>query len=109
MEKLMTNDTWITEDDLKQVKVQAKEIWEDFCADLDAREGEQTWTEIEVNKKYFDIECYDEECDRTGRKQEMYCNVYPTTPAGYQLHGMEWRETDSTRSVRLFTKGNNDE
>ena len=109
MEKVMTNENWITKDELKEVKVQAKEIWEDFCADLHAREGEQTYTEIQVNTKYFDIECYDEACDRTGNTMEMYCNVYPVTPAGYQLHGMEWREMDGTRWIRLFTKGNNDE
>jgi len=103
----MTNENWITKDELKEVKVQAKEIWEDFCSDVEAREGEQNYTEIEVNKKYFDIECCDEECDRTGRKQEMYCNVYPVIPAGYELHGMEWREMDGTRWIRLFTKGNN--
>ena len=56
MEKVMTNENWITKDELKEVKVQAKEIWEDFCADLHAREGEQTYTEIQVNTKYFDIE-----------------------------------------------------
>ena len=105
----MTNDTWITEDDLKQVKVQAKEIWEDFCADLDAREGEQTYTEIQVNKKHFDIECYDEACDRTGNTMEMYCNVYPVMPTEYELHGMQWRETDGTRWIRLFTQGESEE
>ena len=57
MEKVMTNENWITKDELKEVKVQAKEIWEDFCADLHAREGAQTNTEIQVNTKNFDIEC----------------------------------------------------
>ena len=100
---------WITGDELQQVKVQAKKIWEDFCADLDAREGEQTWTEIEVSKKYFDIECYDEECTRTGNAMEMYCNVYPVMPTEYELHGMQWRETDGTRWIRLFTQGESEE
>ena len=100
----MNPSEWITEDELNQARVEAKEIWENFCNDLEACDGEQSWTEIKINDKFFDVECYDEECDRTGIKQEMYCNIYPAIPTE---NG--WRETDGTRWVRLFSKGEEEE
>jgi len=97
------DDDWITGDELKQVKVQAKEIWEDFCSHTYEQAEEETWTEVEVNGKFFDIQCDDEWLDRTGSKEEMYCNVYPVL----STKNTKLRDTDGTRSVRLFTKGNN--
>tara|TARA_R100001509_G_C4829973_1_gene202948 strand:- start:637 stop:966 length:330 start_codon:yes stop_codon:yes gene_type:complete len=100
----MNPSDWITEDEINQAKVEAKEIWENFCNDLEACDGEQSWTEIKINDKFFDIECYDPECDRTGLKQEMYCNLYPAIPT---VNG--WRETDGTRGIKLFSKGEEEE
>ena len=81
---------WITESQISLAKQKAKEILKNFCP---ATDGEQSWTEIQIEGKFFDIECYQEE------DNDVVCSVYPvyTTKCG------RWRETDSENWIRLFT------
>lgn len=93
---------WITEEQLKQIRVRAKQIYKDFLAD---KSGEQSWDEIEIDGLYFDIECWDETGDE---RKETSCSVYPTQHTirldggGFGKSNAEWRETDSDKSIRLF-------
>ena len=82
---------WITESQISIAKQKAKEILKDFCS---ATDGEQSWTEIEIDGKFFDIECYQE-----NEKYDVICSVYPvyTTKCG------GWRQTDGENWIRLFT------
>ena len=52
---------WINKQELETAKSMAFEIYKDFRSDCDCTEGEQTWTEIEINGKFFDIECFDDD------------------------------------------------
>tara|TARA_S200002703_G_scaffold158417_2_gene168720 strand:- start:2313 stop:2600 length:288 start_codon:yes stop_codon:yes gene_type:complete len=88
---MMSNLSWITESQINVAKQKAKEILKDFCW---ATDGEQSWTEIEIDGKFFDIECYQED-----EKDDVVCNVYPT----YRTNCETWRETDGKNWIRLFT------
>ena len=68
----MSKLSWITESQINIAKQKAKEISKDFCW---ATDGEQSWTEIEIDSKFFDIECYQED-----EEADVVCNVYPTYP-----------------------------
>lgn len=83
--------SWITESQVNIAKQKAKKISKDFCW---ATDGEQSWTEIEIDSKFFDIECYQED-----EKADVVCNVYPTYPTKCGT----WRETDGENWIRLFT------
>ena len=78
----MSKLSWITESQTNIAKQKAKEISKDFCW---ATDGEQSWTEIEIDSKFFDIECYQED-----EEADVVCNVYPTYPTKCGA----WRETD---------------
>ena len=94
----MSKLSWITESQINIAKQKAKEISKDFCW---ATDGEQSWTEIEIDSKFFDIECYQED-----EEADVVCNVYPTYPTKCGA----WRETDGENWIRLFTsKEVNDE
>ena len=89
---------WITKQELKTAKSKACEIFTKFCKD---KQGcESNWVEIEVDGKFFDVECHDETGADTGdyRKGTMYCAIYPTyiTDNGY-------RQTDGSNWIKLFT------
>ena len=49
---------WITEEQLKEGRVQAEKFYKEFLEDTYPLEGEQTWNEIEIDGQYFDIECW---------------------------------------------------
>jgi hypothetical protein len=88
---MMSRLSWITKSEINIAKQKAKKILKDFCS---ATDGEQSWTEIEINGKFFDIECYQED-----EKDDVVCSVYPvyTTKCG------RWRETDGGNWIILFT------
>ena len=96
----MSNVDWITSEQLETAKKKALKIFNEFCEHSDC---EQEWTEIEIDGKYFDVECYDETGADTGnyRKGTMYCAIYPT-----YVNQNGWRETDGTEWIRLFIKAN---
>ncbi len=88
---------WITEEQLKEGRVQAEKFYKEFLEDTYPLEGEQTWNEIEIDGQYFDIECWDD--DMENPRTETSCAIYPT----YLIN--DWRETDSEKWIRLFTNG----
>ena len=87
---------WITEKQLEQGRVQAEKIYKEFLEDTHPLEGEQTWTEIEIDGQYFDIECWDD--DMENPRTETTCAIYAVYPTE---NG--WRECDGTKFIRLFT------
>lgn len=90
---------WITSAELRSVYKQAEFIADDFWANK-FMEGEETWNEVWVVDKAFDINCYEEDYD--GRVEErnspVHVSVYPTyeTDRGY-------RETNGELYFRLFS------
>ena len=84
--------TWITKSQIEVARKEGLKILNDF--DI-ADDSEQSWTEIEIDGKFFDIECYQEE-----EQDDVVCNVYPVYPTKCGT----WRETDGTKWVRLCTK-----
>ena len=88
---------WITKQELKTAKDMAIEIFKDFNKGYCHQEGEQTWTEIEINGKFFDVECFDDDMDK--ERTDTYCAIYPVYPTECGT----WRETDGTKWIRLFT------
>ena len=96
----MSDINWISKEELKTANNQAKKIYKDFCKVYDHQEGEQTWTEIEINGKFFDIECFDDDMGKP--RTDTYCSIYATHPTQCGT----WRETDGTKFIRLFTNTN---
>jgi len=97
----MSEVSWITNKQLEIAQNRAGKIFDEFLEDIEMQMGEQSWTEIEIDGKFFDIECYDETGADTGnyRKGTMYCSIYPTYPTQCGT----WRETDGDNWIRLFT------
>ena len=95
-------NNWITNQELKRAKVMAGKIYKDFCNSYDYQEGEQTWTEIDINGKFFDIECFDDDMDKP--RTDTYCSIYPV----YPTECGKYRETDGTNWIRLFTSKEQD-
>ena len=88
---------WITKQELKTAKDMAIEIFKDFNKGYCHQEGEQTWTEIEINGKFFDVECFDDDMDK--ERTDTYCAIYPV----YPTECGKYRETDCDNWLRLFT------
>jgi hypothetical protein len=86
---------WITEQELKTAKGMASEIFTKFCKDKQGCESD--WVEIEINGKFFDIECFDDDMDK--ERTDTFCAIYPVCPTECG----KYRETDCDRWVRLFT------
>ena len=84
-------DDWITEEQLRKAKIQAKPIFQDFLRD---EEGDDDWTEIEIDGQYFDINCWEDDMKKPAT--ETYCAIYPT----HLINGL--RQTDGQRYKRLF-------
>jgi hypothetical protein len=85
----------ITELQLNKARLEAKKIYKDFLKD--SNQGEQSWNEIEIDKEYFDIECWDDDMGKP--RTNTYCSIYATYPTQCGT----WRETDGTKFIRLFT------
>ena len=92
-------DDWITEEQLRKAKIQAKPIFQDFLSDKLGDESD--WTEIEMDGQYFDIECWDDDMKKP--RTETYCAIYPTR----LING--WRQTDGQRYKRLFIGARTDD
>ncbi len=87
---------WITKQELEEAKSIASKIYKDFCSDIDLG---QEWIEIEINGKFFDLDCFDD--DMENPRTDTYCNIHAT----YPTEGGAWRETDGEKFIRLFTNG----
>ena len=68
----MYRPSWITKSQLEVAYEKGLKILNNFDR---ATDGEQSWTEIEIDGKFFDIECYQEK-----EQDDVVCNVYPTYP-----------------------------
>ncbi len=88
---------WITKQELKTAKDMSIEIFKDFNRAYCHQEGEQTWTEIQINGKFFDVECFDDYMHKP--RTDTYCAIYPVYPTKCG----KYMETDGTNWVRLFT------
>lgn len=88
----MYRPSWITKSQLEVAYEEGLKILNNFDRAFD---GEQSWTEIEIDGKFFDIECYQEE-----EHDDIECNVYPTYPTNCG----KWRETDASQAIRLCTR-----
>ena len=66
----MYRPSWITKSQLEVAYEKGLKLLNAFCF---ATDGEQSWTEIEIDGKFFDIECYQET-----EQDDVVCNVYPT-------------------------------
>ena len=91
----MSNVDWITSEQLGKARKIAKEYFDEFC---EHDSYEQEWIEIEIDGKYFDLDCFDDNMDLP--RTDVFCNIHPT-----YLNQDGWRETDGTEFIRLFTKG----
>tara|TARA_R100001015_G_C4490745_1_gene68390 strand:- start:152 stop:448 length:297 start_codon:yes stop_codon:yes gene_type:complete len=89
---------WITKQELEEAKSIASKIYKDFCSDI-CLSGEQEWTEIEINGKFFDLDCFDDDMEKP--RTETYCNIHATYPTKVGA----CRETDGEKFIRLFTNG----
>jgi len=89
---------WISDAELKEANEKALAIFDEFYDSIG--DGEETWTEIQVGDKFFDINCWDEGIgyDLPSREGAVHCSICPTVDLdnGY-------RETDSALCLRLFT------
>ena len=107
----MWNLDWVTEDHYKQACIEAKEIFDDFYADKS--EGEETWTEIQIGDKSYDVNCWDENIDACWDEndEELYDKrvgpVHCILHATYETQNGEWRETDGDLFIRLFSQLSN--
>ena len=87
---------WISRQELKIAKDMAIEIFKDFNKSNGYADGEQTWTEIEINGKFFDIDCFDDYMDKP--RTNTVCAIYPV----YPTECGKYRETDCDNWLRLF-------
>lgn len=91
-------EPWISDAELKEANEKALDIFDQFYDNIG--DGEETWTEIQVGDKFFDINCWDEGIgegyeERTGA---VHCSIYELVEkeGGY-------RYCEGDRYLRLFT------
>ena len=90
---------WITDEEYTKAYKQAEAIADNFMANK-FLEGEETWEEIWVNGKAFDINCYEEDMDMDADER--------TTPVHVAIHPTieddnGFRSTDGLNYERLFS------
>jgi|TARA_R110002050_G_scaffold15965_7_gene48769 hypothetical protein len=89
---------FITKDELNELLPKALE---EFKAFVRGEGYEEEYFEMWAGGKVFDLNVWDEEgSDRSGRCSAA---LYPTTETIRDDTGGEWRETDSSRWVTLFS------
>ena len=93
-----STELWITDEELKEANKQALEIFDEFYDNIG--HGEETWTEIQVGDKFFDINCWDEGIgyDYPSREGAVHCSIYKLLEkdGGY-------RYCEGDKYLRLFT------
>ena len=91
-------EEWLSDAELKEANKQALEIFDEFY--VNTGHGEETWTEIQVGDKFFDINCWDEGIGEgyEDREGAVHCTVYPTVELD---NGYRYCEGD--KYLRLFT------
>ncbi len=100
----MVNLDWLTEAEYKEAYKKAQAICAEFYADTD--EGEETWSEIEIGDKVFDLNCWEEDDpqydweDFDTRQNPVHCTLYPVY---WDDGGEGYRVTDWDNALTLFT------
>lgn len=93
-----SSQLWITDSELKEANEKALEIFDNFY--LNEGDGEEIWQEIEVNNKFYDINCWDEGIGEgiPDREGAVHCTIYPL-----EEDAKGYRFNDGQRCIRLFT------
>ena len=93
-----STELWITDEELKEANEKALVVFDEFY--VNTGHGEETWTEIQVGDKFFDINCWDEGIGEgyEDREGAVHCTVYPTIELD---NGYRYNEGD--KYLRLFT------
>lgn len=93
----MTSE-WITDAELKEANEKAMKIFDSFYSET--VEAEEIWTEIIVNNKYFDVNCWDEGIDEGYRNREgaVHCVLHRVVENGAGV-----RYCDGDTYIKLFT------
>lgn len=93
-----STEVWISDAELKEANAKALEIFDEFY--INTGHGEETWTEIQVGDKFFDINCWDEGIGLGDeyRSGPVHCCVYKLLEkdGGY-------RYCEGDHYLRLFT------
>ena len=89
---------WITDAELKEANEKAMKIFDSFYSE--AVEAEEIWTEIIVNNKYFDVNCWDEGIDMGYRNREgaVHCALHRVVEDEGGV-----RSCDGDTYIKLFT------
>lgn len=93
-----SSELWITDSEIREATEQAVDIFDEFF--LNTSHGEETWTEIQIGDKFFDLNCWDEGMGDgyEDRKGAVHCTIYPTKELE---NGYRYNEGDIY--LRLFT------
>jgi hypothetical protein len=93
-----STELWITDEELKEANEKALVVFDEFYDNIG--HGEETWTEIQVGDKFFDINCWDEGIGEgyEDREGAVHCSIYPTIELD---NGYRYCEGD--KYLRLFT------
>jgi len=93
-----STELWITDEEVKEANEKALVVFDEFY--VNTGHGEETWTEIQVGDKFFDINCWDEGIGEgyEDREGAVHCTVYPTIELD---NGYRYNEGD--KYLRLFT------
>jgi hypothetical protein len=93
-----SSQLWITDSELEEANKKALEIFDGFY--LNEGDGEEIWEEIEVNNKFYDINCWDEGISQgcNAREGAVHCTIYPL-----EEDAEGYRFNDGCRCIRLFT------
>lgn len=93
----MTSE-WITDAELKEANEKAMKIFDIFYSET--VEAEEIWTEIIVNNKYFDVNCWDEGIDDGYRNREgaVHCILHRVVEDETGV-----RSCDGETYIKLFT------
>ena len=101
----MNSIEWITDAELKEANEKAMEIFDNFYSEEEESGGigsleEEIWTEIVVNNKYFDVNCWDEgiEDGYINREGAVHCILHRVVEDEAGV-----RSTDDDSYIRLFT------
>ena len=93
-----STELWITDEELKEANEKALVVFDEFY--VNTGHGEETWTEIQVGDKFFDINCWDEGIGLGDESREgpVHCSVYKLLEkdGGY-------RYCEGDNYLRLFT------
>ena len=89
---------WITDAELKEANEKAMKIFDIFYSE--AVEAEEIWTEIIVNNKYFDVNCWDEgiEDGYENREGAVHCILHRVVEDEAGV-----RSCDGDTYIKLFT------